>query len=232
MENYNYIEKYFEGSLTPEEKITFTKLLEEDTDFAATFAFEKNVKNAIILNERAALKQKLQSFEKPKKAYKWLYVAASVVLLLGIFTWNNLTTNYDSLYSEYYQTYPNTVSPIVRGENTTDIKSNAFYAYDSGNYEEAITLFSEIYTNDGDDYAIFYKGLSYMELEKYNEALKTFNLHNYTKENTFTPFFRWYAALSHLKLKNKEQAILRLEKLAQTDNPQKEAAKRLLSELD
>lgn len=232
MKKNDYIEKYFEGTLTPEEAISFNKQLEEDVEFAASFEYEKNVKKALTLNERKALKQKLQSFEKPKKSFKWMYVAASTVILLGLFTWNSLfTTNYDSLYSEYYQTYPNTVSPTVRGENTDNIKTNAFYAYDSGDYRKAVDLFSEIYAKDGDDYAIFYKGLSYMELEKYKEALDVFELHDYNKENAFTPFFRWYKALLYIKFKNKSEAITLLEKLAETDNPQKEAATRLLKEL-
>ena len=232
MEKNDYIEKYFEGTLSPEETIMFNKLLEEDAVFAASFEYERNVKRAITLNERKALKQKLQSFEKPKKSYKWLYVAASIAVVFGVFTWNSLfVTNYDSLYSEYYQTYPNTVAPTVRGEVSDDVKSNAFYAYDSGDYMKAIALFSKIYTKDGDDYAIFYKGLSFMELEKYQEALAVFELHDYTKENAFTPFFRWYTALINLKLKNKSETIVLLEKLSQTDNPQKEAATRLLEEL-
>ena len=235
MENYSYIEKYFDGTLSPEEEGIFQNLLIEDKDFAKAFEYEKNVKKAITLNERTALKQKLQSFEKPKKrkkSYKWLYVAASFAVLLGFLTWNTFfNTNYNSLYSAYYQTYPNTISPTVRGESNDDIKSNAFYAYDSGNYKEAVALFSEIYIKDGDDYALFYKALSLMETQEYKEALTTLNLHDYSKENTFTPFFRWYAALTNLKLKNKEETILLLEKLTQTDNPQKEAASRLLSEL-
>lgn len=232
MEKYSYIEKYFEGTLSSEEEIVFQNLLAEDNDFAMAFEYEKNVKKAITLNERKALKQKLQSFEKSKKSYKWLYIAASFAVLLGFFIWTIfLNTNYDSLYNEYYQTYPNTIAPTVRGENNTDLKSDAFYAYDSGDYKEAIVLFSKIYTKDGDDYALFYKALSLMETQKYQEALTTLNLHDYTKENTFTPFFRWYAALTNLKLKNKKDATQLLEKLTQTDNPQKEAATRLLSEL-
>ncbi|MVO10183.1 hypothetical protein GOQ30_13505 [Flavobacterium sp. TP390] len=233
MEKYSYIEKYFEGNLSPDEELIFEKLLLEDSDFAEAFEYEKNVKKAISLNERAALKQKLKTFEKSKKSYKWLSVAASFAILIGMYTLTTLfDTNYDSLYKEYYQTYPNTVSPTVRGETTDDIKSNAFYAYDSGNYKEAIPLFSEIYTKDGDDYALFYKALSLMEIKEYQEALRNLNLHDYTKENTFTPFFRWYAALTNLKLKNTEKTKQLLKVLTQTDNPQKEAAARLLSELE
>ena len=137
MENYNYIEKYFEGTLSPEETIMFNKLVEDDAVFAATFEYEKNVKRAITLNERKSLKQKLQSFEtsKPKvKSLKIWYAAASIVFIFGLgfyFTQTSTTTIYD----EYYQSYPNVVAPTVRGENKDDIKSEAFFEYDNGNYE-------------------------------------------------------------------------------------------------
>ncbi len=232
MEKYSYIEKYFEDDLSEEEATIFKKLLEEDPDFASAFAYEKNVKKAITLNERVVLKQKLQLLETPKKSYNWLYIAASLTILFGFFTWNTFyNTNYSSLYSEYYQTYPNTVAPTVRGETNNDLKADAFYAYDSGDYKKAVELFSKIQTADGDEYALFYKGLSLMELQQYQEALVVFKQHDDTKESTFTPFFRWYAALTNLKLKNKNEAMMLLEEVTKTDNPQKDAAIKLLSEL-
>lgn len=233
MDKYNYIEKYFEGTLTNKEEIDFNKLLEEDHELASAFTYEKNVKQAITLNERAALKRQLQSYETPKKPQRqWMYVAASVVALLGLFSWALFFNNScDSLYDEYYQTYPNTVSPTVRGENNLGIKSEAFYAYDSGDYQKSSQLFAKIYSSDGDDYALFYRGLSLMELQKFDEALVVLNQYDYTKNNAFAPFFRWYAALAYLKLGQKEEAIKSLEILTKTDNPQKEAAVRLLSEL-
>lgn len=232
MDKYSYIEKYFENTLTPEEAADFEKELAEDKELATAFAYEKNVKHAIILNERTALKRQLQSFEPRKKSFKWMYVAASIVVLLGACTWTMFfNSNCDSLYDQYYQTYPNTVAPTVRGENDLGIKSEAFFAYDSGDYQKSAQLFTTIYNTDRHDYALFYKGLSLMELKKYKEAITAFDQHDYTKNNAFAPFFKWYSALSYLKLGQKEKAISTLETLTKTDNPQKEAASKLLVEL-
>jgi tetratricopeptide (TPR) repeat protein len=234
MDKNSYIEKYFEGTLTPDEEKTFTKLLEEDTDFASTFAFEKNVKKAITLNERADLKKKLQSFETSKqkvKSFKIWYAAASIILVCGIgfyFTQKTPTTIYD----DYYQTYPNVVAPTVRGENNEDIKSEAFFEYDNGNYEKSLELFSKIYAVERDNYALFYKALSLMELKKTKDAISTFNAFDLSKNNSFTPFVKWYLALSYVKENQKEKAIPLLKSLTETDNPQQESARKLLSELD
>lgn len=234
MENYNYIEKYFEGTLSPEETIMFNKLVEDDAVFAATFEYEKNVKRAITLNERKSLKQKLQSFEtsKPKvKPLKIWYAAASIIFICGLgfyFTQTSTTTIYD----DYYQSYPNVVAPTVRGENKDDIKSEAFFEYDNGNYEKSLELFSKIYSIEREDYALFYKALSLMELNKNKEAISTFNEFDLNKNNNFTPFIKWYLALSYIKENQKKKAIPLLKSLTETDNPQKEMAKKLLEELE
>lgn len=234
MDKNSYIEKYFEGTLTPDEEITFTNLLEEDTDFATTFEFEKNVKKAITLNERVDLKKKLQSFEtsKPKgKSYKIWYAAASIILICGLgFYFTQTSTN--TIYNDYYQSYPNVVAPTVRGENNDDIKSEAFFEYDNGNYEKSLELFSKIYSTDKDDYALFYKALSLMELGKTNEAITSFNEFDLSKNNSFTPFVKWYLALSYVKENQKEKAITLLKSLSESDNPQQELAKKLLLELE
>ncbi|MDP5091724.1 MAG: CDC27 family protein [Polaribacter sp.] len=236
MDTKTLLEKYFDGSLSKDEKIDFERLLAEDSSFRDEFEFEKNVKTAITINERNDLKKMLQSFEttkKPKKSFYLIYAAASIVFFIGLFTWMNFSaTNYDTLFNEYYQTYPNTVSPTVRGTTSTDLKSNAFYAYDSGNYEEAIALFSEIYSKNGDDFALFYKGISLIELQKYDEALAVLQKNNSLKNSTFEPYFLWYTALIHIKLQNKNEATLNLKLLIESENPLKKAAKKLLSEIE
>lgn len=233
MEQEEYIRKYFEGDLSEEEALAFQKLLKEDTAVAAAFEFEKNVKKAITLNKRKALKETFKAYEKPKKSYKWLYAAASIAVLVGLFTWNSFySTSYDSLYNQYYQTYPNTIAPTVRGTGITDLKSEAFFAYDTGDYETALSLFTKIYKSTSEDYALFYKGISLMELEQYEDALAVFNNGVFDENSAFKSYSRWYAALSYLKLENKAAATAVLESLTKSENPQREAAIKLLARLE
>lgn len=234
MDKQTLINNYFENSLSAEDQIRFDLLMQSDTDFATQVTFQKNLKKAISLNERADLKKKLASFEtkKPKvNTLRVFYAAASIVLLCGLgfyFTQNNS----NALYEEYYHSYPNVVAPTVRGENKIDLKSEAFYEYDSGNYQKSLELFSKIYDAEKDDYALFYKALSQMELQKTTEAIATFQQFDLGKNNAFTPFVKWYLALTYLKENQKEKAIPLLKSLSETDNPQQEMAQKLLSELE
>lgn len=234
MENEALIRKYFEYQLSEEEKMLFASLLQNDAAFAKEVEYQKNVKKAITLNEREALKQKLKSYEaKPKLSTAYWLSAAVVILFFGGLTWFQLKPfSPEELYQEYYQSYPNVVAPTVRGDNEGNIKSDAFYEYDSGNYEKSLTLFSKIYADEGVDYALFYKAMSLLELNRYKEAIASFDLIETTDNNAFTPFVKWYKALSYLKLNEKGKAIELLRELAEKENPQQQMARKLLTELD
>lgn len=235
MDKETLISNYFEKTLSTEEQIQFDFLMETDADFAKEIAFQKKVKKAITLNERANLKQKLQGFEAEKnlkKTFKWQYIAASVAILIGGFWFFNQSSNSEQLYNQYYQTYPNTVAPSVRGENSNDLKMVAFSEYDSGNYNQAYLLFLNIYNSEKQDYALFYGSLSLIELNRHQEALTLLNRFDATKSKDFTPFVKWFKALSYLKLEQNKKAIIVLNELAAKQNPQQKQAEELLEKLE
>ena len=235
MDHEELIEKYFAKSLSNDEKSLFDQLMQTNETFREQVVYEEEVQKAITLNERQALKEKLQSFEtkKPKRNYTIWYAAASFAVMLGIGYWtfsNQVDTN--AVYEEYYQSYPNVVAPTVRGENSTDIKSEAFYSYDSGDYTKALTLFSKLYDTEKEDYSLFYKSLSLMELKRYDEALTSFEQFDLQKNNGFTPYVKWYKALTLVKLEQEEKALVLLQELANSTNPMQKMAKELVSELE
>ena len=234
MENEALIYKYFEQQLSEEEKVLFASLLQNDAAFAKEVEYQKNVKKAITLNEREAIKQKLKSYEaKPKFRTAYWLSAAVVILFLGGLTWFQLQpSSPEKLFQEYYKSYPNVVAPTVRGESERNLKSDAFYEYDSGNYEKSLALFSKIYTDEGVDYALFYKAMSLLELKRYSEAIASFDEFKTTDNNAFSPFVKWYKALSYLKLNEKEKAVELLKELSEKENPQQSKAKELLDALE
>lgn len=235
MDHEELIEKYFAKSLSNEEKSLFDQLMQSNDTFREQVVYEEEVQRAITLNERQALKKKLQSFEikKPKRNYTIWYAAASFAVMLGIGFWtfsNDVDTN--AVYEEYYQSYPNVVAPTVRGENSTDIKSEAFYSYDSGDYTKALTLFSKLYDTEKEDYSLFYKSMSLMELKRFDEALSSFEQFDLQKNNGFTPYVKWYKALTLIKLEQEEKALVLLQELANSTNPMQKMAKELVAELE
>ncbi len=225
--------KYFEGTLSQQEKDVFNEKLEKDDAFRADFEFQQSVQSAIRNKERTALKETISGFEKPKtKNTWWRYAAAAVLAMVlggGIYAFINSTKAPDELYLTYYQTYPNVVAPNVRGENEQNLKNKAFKAYDSGDYAEALLLFNQI---NGVEYADFYKGISMLELGQTTQTIAHFkNLKFSESPYPFETYRKWYLALAYLQKNQIKEAKILLKQLSETVNPQRQKAAELLEDL-
>ena len=230
------INKYFEKTLTERELVEFNEKLETDTEFKAEFEFQKSVQSAIRSKERAEIKNLVASFEKPKQQSGWWkYAAAAVVVIIGgwvVFQQFLSKPNTSELYLSYYQIYPNVIAPNVRGESQENLKTKAFTAYDSGDYEMATQLFGELKTQIREDYAVFYEGVSYLEINKPEKTIALFANKKFSNSNAqFEDYRKWYLALAYLKTDKTEQAVEILKGLSITENPQKEQALKLLDEM-
>lgn len=232
------LNNYFEGNLSNEEKQQFNELLSNDLEFKAEFEFQKKAKIAVALSEREKLKSQLKEIENSIKLKNnnrtWLSLAASIIVILSLgflFFWNSFSKN-DNLYADFYETFPNIEAPTTRGENTLNIKSEAFFAYDSKDYKKAIELFSEIYKIEKSDYAIFYIGLSEMELNEHKKAIDTFSLFQGDSNNNFYFYIKWYKALCYLKENDIENSKKLLNEIVKTANAFQSKSKELLSKLD
>ncbi|SHI41851.1 tetratricopeptide repeat protein [Flavobacterium terrae] len=230
---------YFEGTLTNEEKVLLFEKLENDAAFKAEFEFQKNVKAAIKLEERKNLKEKLIALENQRTPQRtknlkvrWISIAASFVVFASVGYWILSLNSNDSLYEDYYETFPNVEAPTVRGSIANDIKSEAFYAYDSKNYEGALHLFSEILDKDKDDYALFYKGLALMELERFNDAVTVFESYQEKPNSAFNNYIKWYLALCYIKTNQTEKSKNLAHKLIKSENPFQNQARDLLRDLE
>ncbi len=234
MDNENLINGYFEGTLTPQEKLLFDDLLKGDSEFSEQVAFNEMTKAAITLEKRKELKAKLQKFEQEstpaKKSRTWLYIAASAVILLGIslfFIDQDPSTN--KLYAQYFEPYPNTVAPIVRSDSQRDLKSDAFAAYESENYQKATKLFSQLVSEKNEEFAVFYNAMSLMKLNRIAEASEL--LENTDWSKTYNDKALWYLSLCKLKENKIPETKRLLQKLITEDGFKNKEAKSLISKL-
>ncbi|MDR7129777.1 hypothetical protein J2X69_002123 [Algoriphagus sp. 4150] len=214
MDRESLIIAYFEGTLDESEQLEFEKLLSEDPGFAEEVASRNRLKQAIRQEERAKIKRKLLAFEqeqkRPKPTIRKRFSIAAAFLLMGIVTiwWYNQEQANNKLYGKYYETFPNMVQPLVRGENGLDERTQAFRAYDEGSYREAADFLSESTDAEG----LFYAALSEMELGEYDEAAAIFDSLDISGSD-LEPFMLWYKALNLLQLDRKEEAIRTLTEL-------------------
>lgn len=228
------IEAYFENTLTSEDQAIFEDLLKSDKAFADQVDFEKNTKIAITLEARKKLKQQLQSYESefaPKTSRKLLWiVAASIAILLGVLTlFNTNRPSNTDLFAEYFEPYPNIEAPLVRGSNQATDKTQAFTAYESGDFKTAAILFNQIYESENEEYSRFYGAMSLMALGEY-EASKEILITTGWSEN-YSERVNWFLALDYLRLNQTKNARTLLENIVQKKQYQNKNAEELLKKL-
>lgn len=237
MNKEDLLNGYFENSLSNEEMQIFEELLKNDVEFKSEFELRKDLKSALQQNKRKELKEKLRQHEAQKSnernlVFNWRYVAAAVLVLgFGTYFLVNDFQNTEDLYSAYYETYPNTVSPIVRADPAEDsLETKAFQAYENKNTDEAIDLFSDIYKLNQSEYAVFYQAMSILESGKNTEeAIRI--LQNTEWSDEYKDKSLWYLALAYLKQDNKPKAKLVLEKLKNESNYRNQQVSELLGKL-
>ena len=219
-ERFELIDRYFENALSPKERLEFNDLLQNEESFRKEFLFHKNLKKAIKQHQNEELKETLGKFESNLNRYsrfsivpvKWL-AAASLALVLSLGSWmvkNYVFPSNERIFASYYEPYPNTVLPIVRGDELHTIEYRAFLAYEAGEYHKAINLFNSV-ENSEDKYIQFYKALCLLSVDKTDEAIQA--LIPLTKSSPGTlqnmdcrQKATWYIGLAYLKQGNEQEA--------------------------
>lgn len=232
------IEKYIQNRLSPTEEVLVHKLLQNDINFERELTFHANLKKAIEKEDEDNFRNLISELESkanieskpPRRSYiKWL-VAASIILLLGLsyFSTFNQKASTNDLFASYFEPYRNVIQPLERGNEQQDQKSLAFLAYEKGDYEEAINLFTALYSTTKEPYYLFYKANALLKLEKANEALPLLLEHLKTND-TLKAKTTWYLALAYLKLNDRPNARITLEKVITDAKYKTTEAQKLLS---
>ncbi|MFD0835082.1 tetratricopeptide repeat protein [Mariniflexile aquimaris] len=244
MDDQDYIlfENYLLGELSKEETIAFETRIETDPKFKESFNTYKELTSFLenkFENEAAstAFQTNLKNISKtyfdkqesPVKSIKfkpWLSAAAaSVVLLISIVLFNNLSTPVYSDYANY-----DSISLTVRGEQDALLHTaeNAFNAKDFAKAEEA---FKSLMVLDKDNVELqFYRGVANVELNKFETAEKL--LLSLSKgQSVYKNKAKWYLALSNLKQEEYDECIEILKTIPEDAEEYKQAQK-LIKKLD
>lgn len=227
------IDKYIQKKATTEELEKIRQLAIEDPAFKNELYLQLELRTAIKREETQKLKKRLQNLEQKKKnkpSFSLVWKVAAVFILgLGFLWFFNLSPDYERLYTENFEPYPNIISPSVRDKQQTEsIKEKAFNYYDNRDYKEAAKAFDALYKEEKLPYAYFYYGMSLMADHRTEKAIATLESPDWKVPEKFQAQTYWYLALGHLKIKDKDKAIFYLEKVIKTDNAMATPAKNLL----
>jgi tetratricopeptide (TPR) repeat protein len=242
-DQFDHIEEYLRGELSPEEQASFESSLEEDSELREKVEIHRKIRNGIEMGFNKELKDLLIEEEsklpRPKDndtnrirtLYPIIGVAAAIsLLIIAFFTLRTENVDNSELFAEYYQPYPNVEAPISRSE---DNESNPYALYEKGAYAEALNQFSEIQSINFDEPAIiFYAAICQLELGLTDDSISSFKQLLELEANKYTRPAKWYLALVYLKSDQSSQAISYLNELTTFDDVYAKRAIQILSEVE
>ncbi|WP_044400437.1 hypothetical protein [Lacinutrix sp. Hel_I_90] len=248
MDDQDYIEfdQYLQGELAVEELIAFEARLRNEPAFEKEFRLYKEVHAHLQYKfenetETNAFKENLGHIssthfnktkaleETPKKSKVFrlgqLAIAASVVIFIGVFAFNQFS---NPAYSDYNSHDPMTV---VRGVDDIENLIVATKAFNKEDYIKANALLGMAHEKNSENKELqLYYAITHLELDNFKaaDALLT----NLAQGNSAYKYkATWYAALSQLKQKNTPASIALLKQIPEHADDYKQA-KKLLNKLE
>lgn len=211
------IERYFDHGLSHDERAMLDAKLKDDPGFQKMFEHEKLLVNTIRFGaaqtELTFLKQKekeLSSLERGIFGRRWFILAAAAsvaIVILVVFapSWDQSAID---LYEAYMNPYPNVFESNTRARTDVSARSEAFRAYDQGDYERSSLLFTNLIAENAankDAGVLMLLGNSNLMIGKTEVAHANFTdlLQNY---DAYDGEAKWFLGLIHLKKGEKEEA--------------------------
>lgn len=233
MKNLRIIEDYLNGSLPDEERKEFEDQLDHDKELADLVKMHAEVNEAIRDHELNALRNKLRELGEKYSAYpgetmgkrdvggkrlwKQRFLSsqvfrsvAALLLLIAVgvavkmLFFNTLPA--ENLYDKYYAPYEPDV--VVRSSESVNSEfENAIRNYQQGFYESALIAFNALPVRDSNaDLLNFYRGLTYLGLEQYQQAVECFTAIPDDWKDPHVVHRDWYLALACLMNHEKPKA--------------------------
>ncbi|MEK7718421.1 MAG: hypothetical protein AAB347_02235 [Bacteroidota bacterium] len=243
------IDSYLNEELDEESLALFEDELIYSSGLAADLNFHKEVDKAIsetdIITLRANLRnisreQHDQANEKrgiaaPKTKNLFWYAAASVVVLMVVFTSLMRSRSYSSqqLYANYYQPYKSGESVSRSASGSYSSLNTALKEINQGKYQEALESMSMVPAKERDGYSInFYSGVAYQELGEYKLAIGSFSEVVHHGDNLLVEQSEWYIGLCYLRIDERQKALEQFRLIASRKGFYGEQSGKLLKQLE
>lgn len=229
-EEFERIERYLLKSMAADEKINFEKELGEDQGFSDKLSKVKAMVEGI---EEVVLRESMEGFHqqlnenrkiKPKGGLHLLWlpisIAASLVLLIGLFTWLFWIrpSAEEQLFLAHYQPDPGLVTAM--GSSMEYEFDRGMVDYKMGDYAAAIQRWENlIQEKAGNDTLNYFLGAAHLGLKNTDSAKAYFQKVLDDETNRFTEDAYWYMGLTNVLSNEFEKAMSYLEK---SNHPDKE----------
>ncbi|MFZ5940925.1 MAG: tetratricopeptide repeat protein [Bacteroidota bacterium] len=241
------IQKYLDHELSEKEMDRFEQDLGSSPDLQADLFLFQEVDEAVsdteVLDFRAQLKDLRKDAHNEELNHKrvirfnrpWQYAASAAVALIlaiGLATILDRPLSSKDLFRKYYKPYE--VALINRSSNgdLDLVLRRALQYYQEENYGEAVSYFEEVLkSGNGTPATDLYTGISYMEIEKYLEAGKSFNKVIAQNDNLYMEQAEWYLGFCFLATNETDRARRQFARIASSNSYYREDAEKILKKL-
>ncbi|MBI9035093.1 MAG: tetratricopeptide repeat protein [Bacteroidales bacterium] len=236
------IDNYLSGELSADKMRSFEAELLINPELRMELQLEKDLIKILsdedALNLRRKLNLIMNEAKRPKtinlkSSRSFMKIAATIVVIMGLISiWsitNQNTATNDELFMQYYAT-DNNLGAYRSGEVEL-VEAIRFYQVKE--FEQAIISFENfLITQPGNIAVHFYTGISYIEVDRFDDAIKEFNFIIDDNKNLYIEHAEWYLGLCYLKKDENTKAIEKFTEIANNKKSfyQKDAS-RILKEL-
>lgn len=234
------IERFLAGEMNEDELRWFSKELQFNTKLSTELKLDNDLDTIFFEEDVVEFRRKLLSIinESKQKAtppmirlhpQRWQLVAAAAIAILMITGGALLFTQQQSytperLFSMYYDSDKSI--ELTRSGNANIVE--AVLKFQQKDFQGASLVFAEILDSDSSNMAVwFYNGISYIETDRIDDAIKSFKYIIDDKNNLYIEHAEWYLGLCFLKNEQIDFAVEQFRKIADDQNNyhQKEATK-------
>ncbi|MEP0987588.1 tetratricopeptide repeat protein [Ekhidna sp.] len=232
------IEKSIEGSLNSDEELLFEEKYNSSEAFRESVLFQRSLLSSLDAHHKVKLRneltQMLREVDSERKVIplpnKWHMLAASIVILIGVFWIFDLSNSSNKeLFNKYYQPFP--AQGFVRGDVSKLQTDEILRLYASAEYQETINKIVAL-NESGKSFngQMLYLGNSYLALGQSEDAIRIFQ--TIDEGDRYYPDAQWYLALSYLEKGAKKEAIEVLELLSSQNTVYTTSTLSLLGDLE
>jgi len=242
LDNLEYIESYFKGDLSAQDKIKFEQKIVEEKDFAEEVSFYLSIRKVSaeeLSAERERFREIYQQYKVnneviPKQPVllrkMWQWAAAAAVLAGLIFGWYAWLRPVDpaALADKYID--DNFQELSVTMSSRLDSLQTALDLYNKGKQDQSLKILESLALQDSiAAEAKKYAGIVCLQMEQYDKAINYFSqLSSYSLYSNPGKFYQALTLLKRNQPGDKQQAKLLLEQVVQNDLDGKETAQEWL----
>ncbi len=240
------IEKYLNDELSDDFLLSFKEEMKSNAELRREVQLHKEINEALLDQDTIKLRNELQTiheeYTRKRLAAKIISlftqpsyvsgIAAAILITLivgGVMLFNSgQDTSTDGIFSNFYKA-DDAIMMVRSGTSPEDIDlKEALLAYHEKKYDNAI----EILQNQNNNIlAKYYLGLSYLETDKLENAIETFQAIINHKNNLFVEQAEWYLSLCYVKSSQEEKAKILLDQISNSESIYKEKAEKILKKI-